>query len=395
MSDEPQPPARLRRWRLVLGDAAEEPLGLPLPEPDAAMDRALEALYEPDRTGGLGGSPQRVQRWLGEVRRCFPAETVTLMQRDALDRLDLRRILTEPELLEALEPDVHLAATLLGMRGALPARSREAARAVVRRVVEALRRRIEAPTRAAVVGGQRRAGTRLKPRPSEVDWPRTIRRNLKNFQPSSGGIVPERLVGSPRRRSAMHDLLIAVDQSASMASSVVWAGVLASALAGLPSVRTRLAVFDTEVVELTDQLHDPVELLFAAQLGGGTDLGRALTWCRQSLRRPDRTVVVLLSDLFDGGDERRTLRLAAEIVGSGARLIALLALSDEGRPACNHTLAAKLAALGVPAFACAPELFPELMSAALAGEDLPLWAARRGLVVERPDPAQPPFSDQS
>lgn len=389
MSAEPTDPARLRRWRLVLGGATEEELPQALPPPDAQLERALDTLYDPDRSGGLGAGGQRVQRWLGEVRRSFPPEAVQLLQRDALEALDLRRLLAEPELLDALEPDVHLVASILALRGALPARSREAARQVVRRVVEALQRRLAEPTRQAVLGGQRRAASSRRPRPSEIDWHRTIRANLRHYQPTTGGLVPERLVGQARQRSGLHDLVLAVDQSASMASSVVWAGVLAASLASLPTVRTRLAVFDTEVVELSEHLQDPVELLFAAQLGGGTDLGRALSWCLSALGRPDRSVVVLLSDLFDGGDEARTLRLAAQLVHTGARVLCLLALSDEGRPACNHRLAARFAALGIPTFACPPERFPELVGAALSGEDLSLWASRQGLVTERPGGPEP------
>jgi hypothetical protein len=91
-------------------------------------------------------------------------------------------------------------------------------------------------------------------------------------------------------------------------------------------------------------------------------------------------VLVLISDLYEGGLRDRLLARAASLVASGVRFIALLALSDGGRRAYDHQMAAELSALGVPAFACTPDLFPELMAAALTGRDLQQWAAARELV---------------
>jgi Mg-chelatase subunit ChlD len=373
---------RLRRWRLVLGGAADG-TGCTLSGADVAIDGALSALYDSERKGGLGASCPSVPRWLGDIRTYFPASVVEVLQKDALERLDLRRLLTEPELLEAIQPDVHLVSTLLSMQGVLPARTRETAKLVVRRVVDDLLRRLAQPTRQAIAGALHRASRTRRPRLAEIDWHRTIRANLKHYQPEHRTIVPETRIGYGRKRSSLKEMILCIDQSGSMAASIVYSGVFGAVLASLPALRTRLVVFDTAVVDLTDELRDPVDLLFATRLGGGTDINRALAYAQGLVRSPADTTIVLVSDLFEGGVAEELLRRAAAIVASGAQLIALLALSDQGAPAYDHAIAASLAGLGVPAFACTPDLFPELMAAAIERRDVGRWAADRGLVTTR------------
>ena len=191
--------------------------------------------------------------------------------------------------------------------------------------------------------------------------------------------MPERLVGYGRKRQRLKDVIIAIDQSGSMAESVVYASVLGAVMASLPTVSTRVVVFDTAVIDMTDELNDPVELLFGVRLGGGTDIGRAVEYCASLVTRPTDTVMVLISDLYEGGVKERLLSRVAGLVAAGVRFVALLALADSGRPAYDHALAAALVELGVPAFACTPDLFPELMAAALSGRDLNTWAAAHDL----------------
>ena len=369
---------RERRWRLVLGEPAEAALPS-LGRDDSALDRVLAELYDAERTGGLGGSAPSVARWLGDIRTYFPSSVVRVMQQDAFERLGLTRLLLEPELLGAVEPDIHLVATLLSLSGVIPARTRETARGVVRQVVQDIERRLAEPLRGAVTGALNRALANPRPRLREIDWQRTVRANLKHYQPEYRTIVPARLVGHGRKRSSLKDVVIAIDQSGSMAESVVYASVLGAVMASLPAVSTRLIAFDTAVVDLTHELDDPVDLLFGVRLGGGTDIGRALEFCASLIQRPADTVLVLISDLYEGGLRERLLSRVASLVGSGVRFVALLALSDSGRPSFDHAVAAALVELGVPAFACTPDLFPELMAAALLGRDLNQWAAAHDL----------------
>ncbi len=373
----------LRRWRLILGGGAADGTGVGLGGPDVGMDAALQALYDSERKGGLGGSSPNVARWLGDIRRYFPTPVVQVMQQDALERLDLRRMLLEPELLEAVEPDVHLVGSLLALGGVLPEKTRETARMVVRKVVEALIRKLANPTRQAILGSLNRATRNRRPRHSEIDWHRTIRANLRHYQPALRTIIPETRIGYGRRRNALRDIILCVDQSGSMAASVIYAGIFGAVLASLPAVQTRMVVFDTAVVDLTDELRDPVDLLFGVQLGGGTDINRALTYCQSLVRRPQETILVLVSDLYEGGNNDEMLRRAAALAGAGVQFIVLLALSDDGSPSYHQPNAAALAALGAPAFACTPDLFPDLMAAAIGRQDLGRWAAAHEIVVAR------------
>jgi Mg-chelatase subunit ChlD len=324
-----------------------------------------------------------VPRWLGDIRKYFPKTVVQVMQKDALERLKLHQMLTEPEMLEAVEPDVHLVATLLSLRGILPAKTKETARQVVAKVVEDLMRKLEQPMKQAIAGALNRSLRNRRPRHNEIDWNRTIRANLRHYQPEYRTIIPHTRIGYGRKRSSLRNIILCVDQSGSMAASVVYSGIFGAVMASIPAVKTKLVVFDTAVVDLSDQLDDPVEVLFSTQLGGGTDINRAVGYCQGLIENPQETIFVLISDLFEGGVERELLQRAGSLVASGVQVIVLLALSDEGRPAFDQALAGKLAALGAPAFACTPEMFPELMAAAIQKRDIATWAAEREIVTSR------------
>jgi Mg-chelatase subunit ChlD len=380
---------RRRRWRLVLGGDADEALDVTLDKEALAIDQALAALYsgtdDPDapRQAGLGASSPAVARWLGDIRSYFPSSIVRVMQKDALERLGLQRMLLEPELLASVEPDVHLVGTLLSLGRVMPAKTKETARIVVRRVVESLERRLASPTRQAVTGALNRATRTRRPRVAEIDWHRTIRANLRHYQTDHGTIIAETLIGHGRRRATLRDVILLIDQSGSMASSVVYSGVLAAALASVRAVQTRVVAFDTSVVDLSDHLDDPVELLFGIQLGGGTDIERALAYAQSLVRAPRDTILILISDLYEGGDREAMIGRARELVGSGVQMIALLALSDAGAPSFDAGTAGLLASLGVPCFACTPDAFPELMAAAIRHADVGAWAAGQGFSVSR------------
>jgi Mg-chelatase subunit ChlD len=377
MSDE-----RARRWRLALGSAPEgEGTGYELGGGDAAVDAALAALYDSDRPGsgderpgrggGLNASAPRVARWLGDIRKYFPSTVVQVMQADAIERLNLARLLLEPEMLDAVEPDIHLVGTLLTLNRVMPERSKRAARSVVAKVVADLQRRIALRARSTVSGALHRAARTNRPRPADIDWGRTIRANLRHYRPELGTVVPERLIGYGRRTTAVQrDVVLLVDQSGSMAASVVYASVFAAVLASLRTLRTSLVVFDTAVADLTDRLADPVEVLFGTQLGGGTDINRALAYGQGLITRPRETILVLISDLYEGAVREEMLGRVAALTASGVQVIVLLSLSDEGAPDYDRDNAAALAALGVPAFACTPDVFPELMAAAIERRDL-------------------------
>lgn len=383
VSDE----TRLRRWRLVLGSAADPALGELTGAEDNAVDKALGALYDSapgagrsgsDRSGSLSGSAPRVARWLGDIRTYFPATVVEVMQRDAVERLNLTQLLLEPELMEAVEPDVHLVGTLLSLNRVIPEHTRATARMVVSKVVKQIEERIAARTVAAVSGALNRATRTSRPKPRDIDFDRTIRKNLANYLPEQRTIIAEQLVGYGRRAQAVHrDVVLAIDQSGSMASSVVYSSVFGAVLASMRTLRTSLVVFDTEIVDLTEKLADPVDVLFGTQLGGGTYINRAIAYCQTLITRPADSIFFLISDLYEGGVRDEMLRRINAMKESGVQVVVLLALSDDGAPSYDRDNAAALAALGVPAFACTPDRFPDLLAEALDRGDLRQWGAEQ------------------
>ena len=369
---------------MVLGGGEADGTEETLTGADARMDRALEALYDSDRNG-LGSTHPNVNRWLGDIRKYFPTSTVRILQRDAIERLDLTRLLFEPEVLEQVEADVHLVATMMELKGVIPERTKDTARRVVAKVVRDLEKRLKSKLEEAIRGAINRAARNRRPRVADIDWDRTIRANLHNYLPEHKVIVPERLRGHGHkaRRADMKDVILCVDQSGSMAQSVVYSSIFAAVMASLRSVRTSLVVFDTEVVDLTELLADPVDVLFGTQLGGGTDIHKAVRYCSGLVRRPEDTVLVLITDLYEGGNKQKLLKRVGRLIESGVTVVCLLALSDEGAPWYDHSMATKFASLGVPTFACTPDAFPDLMAAAIEKRDLNRWAARAGIVTTR------------
>ncbi|HEX4302385.1 MAG TPA: VWA domain-containing protein [Rhizomicrobium sp.] len=376
---------RKRRWQLAVGGDDEKADG-GLSERDRRIDRALSALYGSGGggqkgPGSLAGSSPRVARWLGDIREFFPAPVVQVIQKDAFERLGLKRMLLEPEFLAAIEADVHLVADIISLGGTIPQKTRETARIVIRKVVDELMARLAQNTIQAIRGALNRHKRINRPRARDIDWPRTVLANLKTWQPESNAIVPERLVGFARhsRLADLDDVILCIDQSGSMATSVVYSSIFAAVMASIPAITTRLVVFDTSVVDLTKKLADPVDVLFGIQLGGGTDINQALGYCQSVVRQPAKTHLVLVTDLFEGGNRDALFARAAQIVASGVNLIVLLALSDDGRPSYDDRAAQYFASLGVPVFACTPDRFPDLMATALRRDDIQAWAGQSGL----------------
>lgn len=367
----------LKRWRLILGGGSADGTGVKLSDLDLRMDKALEAVYaKEDRRGGLDSSAPKVSRWLGEIREFFPQSVVQVIQKDAIDRLGLTSLLTEKEMLMNVVPDVHLVATLMSLSRVIPEKNKEMARQVVRQVVDELLRKLTAPTKQAVTGALSRSIRRRNPRYNEIDWHTTISKNLKHYQPEYKTIIPEVRYGFGRKRKAVKDIVLCLDQSGSMGTSVVYSGIFGSVLASLPAITTRMVVFDTAVVDLSEDLEDPVDILFGVQLGGGTDIDRALRYCEGIITRPSDTVLVLVTDLYEGGDEREMRKRFMTLALAGVQVIVLLALNDDGAPSYDKDNATFLASLGIPCFACTPDKFPDLMAAALAKQDLSLWVSQ-------------------
>jgi hypothetical protein len=364
-----------------LGSEAKEELSMTLSVQETGIDKTLEALYNTSRKAGLGPSSPNVSRWLGDIREYFPNTVVKVMQQDALKRLNLTSMLTEPEMLETVVPDVHLVANLMTLGRAIPEKTKATARLVVKKVVDELLQKLSSPLQQAIAGSLNRSARNRRPRHNEINWNETIRKNLKHYQAEYKTIIPETRIGYGRKRKALKDIVLCLDQSGSMGSSVVYSGIFGAVMASIPAVETKMVVFDTEVADLTEDLQDPVDLLFGVQLGGGTDINRALTYCQQIITRPLDTVLVLITDLYEGGNVAEMRKRAHELTASGVQFITLLALNDDGAPGYDHGNAEYFASLGIPVFACTPQLFPDLMAAALSKQDIQQWAGDQDIKV--------------
>lgn len=384
----------LLRWRLALGPGAEQvspQFSLDALRSLAAsydiepsrvgdLDQALSFVYE-ERDAGLGASRPYIPRWLAALREFFRGEVVALVQKDAIEKKGLTSLLFEPETLPLLEKNVELVATLLAAKGLVPDTAREAARQIVREVVDEVRKKLETEVRTAVIGAVRRDRTSPLKIARNIDWKRTVQRNLKGWDPARRVLLPERFYfWANQRRRHEWDVAILVDQSGSMAESVVYSSIMAAIFASIEVLRTRLLFFDTEVVDVTDMLTDPVDVLFASQLGGGTDINRAVAYAQaRFIERPEKTLFILVSDLYEGGDRGALLARMAQLVESRVKVVSLLALSDSGKPAFDHEIASALGRLGVPCFGCTPKMLPALIERVMKGQDLgPLLATESG-----------------
>ncbi len=373
----------LRKWRMILGGGQNDGTETQLRDIDLQIDKTLEALYDSGKQGGLGHSSPNVSRWLGDIRTYFPNTVVKIMQQDAIKRLNLTSMLLEKEMLENVEPDVHLVATLMTLSRVIPSKTKDTARQVVKKVVDDLMKRLSQPTQQAIMGSLNRSSRNRRPRHNEINWHITILKNLKHYQPDYKTIIPETRIGYGKRRRSLKDVVLCLDQSGSMGTSVIYSGIFGAVMASLPAIQTKMVVFDTNVVDLTEELDDPVELLFGVQLGGGTDINRALSYCQQITQRPTETILVLITDLYEGGNQDEMRKRAKSLVEAGVQVVVLLALNDDGAPSYDHNNAEYMAALGIPVFACTPDKFPDLMAAAISKQDIALWAAKEDLVTKK------------
>ena len=381
---------RIRRWRLILGRESENRFAqmgnASLTGEQDMMDQALAAIYNRTESGGFGqggsgagqgpSNPQ-ITRWLGDVRSLFDQDLVTVIQSDAVNRCGLKQLLFEPELLDSLEPDVNLAATIMLLKEQIPGRSKESVRRFIRKIVEEINRLLEQDIRRAVAASINKRRHSPIPCAAALDYKTTIRRNLKNYDPDLGTIVPEHYYFFDRTSTTAANkwtVILDIDQSGSMGQSVIYASVMSCILASMASLKTRVVAFDTAIVDLTEKCDDPVELLFGFQLGGGTNIEQSVAYCEKYVENPAKTLFFLISDLEEGGNRAGLCRRLEEMKGSGVTVICLLALADGGKPCYDAQMARRIADLGIPCFACNPQLLPQLLERALAGQDLEAFA---------------------
>mgnify|MGYP000883133779 CR=1 FL=1 len=370
--EKPDGDLAARRWRMVLGRYAEP--NLPRRRQDADLDDALGYVYDREYTGrghrlGAGGgdgtratlgpSVIRAVDWLDSARRLFPASTLQRLESDALTRYGLTELLADPSAVDSIETSPELGAALLRIKGTICPQLADGLRALIARIVADAVERLRRPLTTALTGSRRR--DRRSPRASarDFDWRRTIAANLGNADPVTGRLLVQdvRFMSRRRRQNLQWDVIILVDQSASMASALLHSAVMASILAALPGLSVRLILFDTSVVDVSHLAGDPVEVLMTCQLGGGTDIARAVAYASSLVRRPTRTVLALVSDFEEGGSVSSLVNEVAALAGSGVRLLGLAALNDDGDPWYDRVVAERLAGAGMRVAAMTPDRF--------------------------------------
>ncbi len=391
---DPADVATLSRWRLILGETAEEHGIACDGEREQQAGGVVDFLFEDgdegedeaagssvgagdghsnrrgsQRSGGRGpGHSFTVPTWVDAVRRLFPRRVKEVMERELVRRRGLAELLEKPELLEKVEPNVELVKTLLTHRDLLRPETRVLVRKIIDRVVRQLKEKLRVQVEPAIVGALRR--DRHSPRKvfRNLDLKTTLRRNLHNWSEEHGKLLVDRayFFAAERKRRPWH-VVIAVDQSGSMLESAIFSTVMASIFYELPAMRTSLYLFDTKIADLSDQVGQPVDVLLKVQLGGGTDIARALRYGRQLLREPARTILVLISDFYEGGGEEDVLREAQELAEAGVRMIGLAALGYDARPHYHRALAGRLRKVGMDILAATPEELADCIGRIIRG----------------------------
>lgn len=359
----------INRWRLILGEFAEQ--SLPLGEGYGEMDEALHFLYkreysekqgmrQEDKRGGRGASVLTVPVWFHKVKKLFPQQTVEIMQKQALDQYNLTELLTDERVLKEMEPNLDLLKNILAFQNRIPNQVKKLAYSIVEQVVQEITKKLELKVKRVFYGKKLPHSTTSYKVYRNFDVKKTIAKNLKNYDRDLGTIVIDRLYFQQniKRYNPWH-IVIVVDESGSMMDSVIYSSVMASIFAKLPFVTVKLVIFDTKIVDLSDYTDDPVGILMKVQLGGGTDIHGALEYAKRLVTAPHKTIVVLVSDLYDGNDYRYMYRSARDLVEAGSKLFVLPALDYSAVSSYDKNAAAQLAKVGADVAAITPEELAE------------------------------------
>lgn len=375
---------RLRRWRLILGSEAQKRMegmgdGPYLSQEDLMMDTALDAIYNRDMKFGFGGgagkgasSPQ-ISRWLGDVRTLFDKDIVKIIQSDAMERCGLKQLIFEPELLENIEPDMHMASMILTLKDQIPKQSKENAREFIRKIVEQINALLETDLKRAVTASINRKLHSPIPSASALDFQTTIRKGIKDYNTKLKKIIPQKYYFFERSATTAankYTVILDIDQSGSMGESVIYSSIMSCILASMSAIKTKVVAFDTNIVDLSEKCEDPIDLLFGFTLGGGTDIEKSIKYCTKYIENPKKTIFFLISDLEEGGNRAGLLRRLTQMKEDGVIVICLLAISDSGKPYYDANMAQRIANNGIPCFAAAPQMLPRLLEKAMKNEDM-------------------------
>lgn len=372
----------VKRWRLLLGNEVSQKFPqVSLDQDELAMDRALQALYNDEialqnnsnsKQASLGQSYPNVAKWLSDIRSYFPDDIVSVIQADAIEKKGLKELIFEPETLKSVKPDMNMVTTLLALKNKIPKKSKEQARMIVQALVEQIMKSLEQDFKRAISGALNKKKRSNIASFKNMDYKTTIRKNLKNYDLKSKRIIPERFYFfESQKKSKEWNIILDIDQSASMCESIVYSSIMGSIFASLPSLESKIVAFDTNVVDLSETCgSDPLDILFGIQLGGGTDINKSVRFCKEFIHTPSKTLFVLISDLYEGGVEALLLKELKAMKEDGVTVLVLTALNDKGVSDFDERLARKIANLDIPCFACTPNKLPELIAKILKGDKI-------------------------
>lgn len=362
----------LNRWRLVLGSMSDNSLSFSGSDREILsfedMEQLLDYLYShaqgddvrgesiSDRSGGLGESQLTAAKWITKVRELFPKQTAEVLERHALDEFKMTELLTDKKVLEQMKPDMSLLKTVLQLKHLMKGEVLETAKKIARAVAEELSEKLAQSTRQALTGRLDRNSRSTVRSARNIDIHKTIRRNLKNYDKENETLVLKDVYFSSRvKKYNKKTVIIAVDESGSMLGSVIYSAVMAQIMSKLPFAEIKLVIFDTEIVDLSGMVEDPVEVMMSVQLGGGTDIGKALSYCESLIQTPSDTCVLCVTDLCEGGYPHILLNTAQNIMTSGAKLSFLTALDECANPVYDKNMGQHLADMGAFVGALTPD----------------------------------------
>ncbi|PUA28800.1 MAG: VWA containing CoxE family protein [Cellvibrio sp. 79] len=368
----------LRRWRLLLGRYADQQIAAQssLTPGEQQLEDSLEYLYGREyqrrglaaRAGSLDPSQIRAIDWLGRTRKLFPKPVFERLQQQALERYGMSELLNDPAVIANLEPNQAIVKTLLSLRGRLSTTTRDAVKMVIAKTVEDITRKLKPQITNSITGQRFRFRSSPLASAQNFDWRKTIAANLKHFNRERNQLVIARPCFNARVKPQLPwDLVLCIDQSGSMTDSIIYAAVLAGILAGLPNVRVRLLIFDTQVVDLSYLAHDPVEVLLTVQLGGGTDIGKAVSYGETLIQNPRRTIFTLISDFCEGAPPTPLINSVRRMAEARVTLIGLAALDDEATPIYDKNMGQRLATAGMHIAALTPEHFAQWLGEIIHG----------------------------
>ena len=362
----------LNRWRLVLGSMSDNSLSFSGSDREILsfedMEQLLDYLYShaqgddvrgesiSDRNGGLGESQLTAAKWITKVRELFPKQTAEVLERHALDEFKMTELLTDKKVLEQMKPDMSLLKTVLQLKHLMKGEVLETAKKIARAVAEELSEKLAQSTRQALTGRLDRNSRSAVRSARNIDIHKTIRRNLKNYDKENETLVLKDVYFSSRvKKYNKKTVIIAVDESGSMLGSVIYSAVMAQIISKLPFAEIKLVIFDTEIVDLSGMVEDPVEVMMSVQRGGGTDIGKALSYCESLIQTPSDTCILCVTDLCEGGYPHILLNTAQNIMTSGAKLSFLTALDECANPVYDKNMGQLLADMGAFVGALTPD----------------------------------------